>query len=71
MTVTTQTNIQRFKRQLTAIKRRQHFIGWREASIYADDLAALLKDLGTGDPNEHISSLELKIVDMLSSDTSD
>lgn len=44
-------NAKSFKKRLSGLKRRRHFISWGESGAYARELAGLLKSLETSEPD--------------------
>jgi|688.fasta_scaffold176826_2 hypothetical protein len=44
-------NAKSFKKRLSSLKRRRHFISWGESGAYARELAGLLKSLETSEPD--------------------
>ncbi len=55
---TPEENIRRFKRKLSALKRRRRFIGWRESDGFAQELEMLLQDLKAG-VDDPVTGMEL------------
>ena len=55
---TPEESIQRFKKKLSALKRRRRFIGWRESAGFAQELEILLQNLKAG-VNDPVTGIEL------------